>query len=49
MAWTPNVTDDFKLMRGVLDNACFMERDALRGSECAARGDFSTHVVSVRN
>ena len=47
MAWAPYVIDNFKLMRGILDNACVMERDALRGSECAARGDVSTHVISV--
>ena len=47
MAWTPHVMDDFKLMRDILDNACVMERDALRGSKCAAGGDFSTHVISV--
>ena len=49
MAWTPHVMDDFKLMRGILDNACVMERNALRGSECAARGDFNPHAVSARN
>ena len=47
MAWALDVMYNFKLMRGILDNACVMERDALRGSECAARGDFSTHVISV--